>query len=151
MISKFHIIILLPLVMLAFVVIGLGMIIFNYNGILDDFEKNSYKSFKQDTEVIEGKVVKSERESKLIFPDSYNLIVDIGDESNKMLKASEQEYRDYQTGSYVKFRIDTGYDNDVVVDLNKDKDIKTEKEYSVFDDKAGRVLFSKIFLNEDGN
>ncbi|QDW90441.1 hypothetical protein DWB98_13415 (plasmid) [Staphylococcus xylosus] len=58
-------------------------------------------------EVIKGKVVKSEVQKHFVFSDKYNLIVKSNNNETKMLKVTEQQYRNHQNGSEVNFRIYT--------------------------------------------
>lgn len=50
----------------------------------------------------------------------------------KMLKVTEQQYRNYQNGSEVNFRIDTTNQNEVIIDLKEDKDVNNVKVYMKF-------------------
>ncbi|WP_436962800.1 hypothetical protein [Staphylococcus shinii] len=52
----------------------------------------------------------------------------------KMLKVTEQQYRNYQNGSEVNFRIDTTNQNEVIIDLKEDKDVNNVKAYMKFND-----------------
>lgn len=100
----------------------------------------SYQSFQEDTEVINGTVKKAEKESNLILPDSYNLIVKTN-EGNKMLSVTEQEYRDYQPENRVHLRIDKTNNNKIVRDLKNEKDLDSLKEYKkYYKDSAARFF-----------
>ena len=51
-----------------------------------------------------------------------------------MLKVTEQQYRNYQKGSEVNFRIDTTNQNEVIIDLKEDKDVNNVKAYMKFNE-----------------
>lgn len=95
-------------------------------------QTEEYEKFKEDTELIKGKVVKSEIQKHFIFSDKYNLIVKANNNETKMLKVTEQQYRNYQNGSEVNFRIDTTNQNEVIIDLKEDKDVNNVKAYMKF-------------------
>lgn len=106
-------------------------------GVFDENQYNKkqteeYAKFKEDTELIKGKVVKSEIQKRFAFPDKYNLIVKANNNETKMLEATEQQYRNYQKGSEVNFRIDTTNKNEVIIDLKEDKDVNNVKAYMKF-------------------
>lgn len=130
-------------------VVGTLLIVFavvGYNEIKDydqeKVDKKEYQSFKKDTEVIKGTVKKAEKESHVIFPDSYNIIVKTGDNS-KLISVDENEYRNYQAGSKAHFRIDTTKDNEIIRDLKKESDISTFKEYKKYKNQP-RGLFESL-------
>lgn len=95
-------------------------------------QTEEYEQFKKDTEVIKGKVVKSEVQKHFVFSDKYNLIVKSNNNETKMLKVTEQQYRNHQNGSEVNFRIDTTNQNEVIIDLKEDKDVNNDKAYMKF-------------------
>lgn len=47
-----------------------------------------------------------------------------------MLSVNEQEYRNYQSGSKVYFRINKSDNNKIVRDLNKKNDIHNVRDYN---------------------
>ncbi|WP_436941653.1 hypothetical protein [Staphylococcus succinus] len=97
-------------------------------------QTEEYEQFKKDTEVIKGKVVKSEVQKHFVFSDKYNLIVKSNNNETKMLKVTEQQYRNHQNGSEVNFRIDTTNQNEVIIDLEEDKDVNSVKAYMKFNE-----------------
>lgn len=97
-------------------------------------QTEEYEKFKEDTELIKGKVVKSEVQKQFIFSYKYNLIVKSNNNETKMLKVTEQQYRNYQKGSEVNFRIDTTNQNEVIIDLKEDKDVNNVKAYMKFNE-----------------
>lgn len=103
----------------------------------------SYQSFQEDTEVINGTVKKAEKESNLILPDSYNLIVKTN-EGNKMLSVTEQEYRDYQPENRVHLRIDKTNNNKIVRDLKNEKDLDSLKEYKKYYKDSPARFFENV-------
>ncbi|RIL23389.1 hypothetical protein BUY99_05215 [Staphylococcus gallinarum] len=109
------------------------------NGLFDEKQHQKkqteeYEKFKEDTELIKGKVVKSEVQKHFVFSDKYNLIVKSNNNETKMLKVTEQQYRNYQNGSEVNFRIDTTNQNEVIIDLKEDKDVNSVKAYMKFNE-----------------
>lgn len=103
----------------------------------------SYQSFQEDTEVINGTVKKAEKESNLILPDSFNLIVKTN-EGSKMLSVTEQEYRDYQPENNVHFRIDKTNNNTIVSDLKNETDLDSLKEYKKYYKDSPARLFENV-------
>ncbi|WP_432721601.1 hypothetical protein [Staphylococcus shinii] len=97
-------------------------------------QTEEYEKFNEDTEIIKGKVVKSEVQKHFVFSDKYNLTVKSNNNETKMLKVTEQQYRNYQNGSEVNFRIDTTNQNEVIIDLKEDKDVNNVKAYMKFND-----------------
>ncbi|HIA7101221.1 TPA: hypothetical protein ACWRZF_002788, partial [Staphylococcus aureus] len=81
------------------------------------------------------------KDNHLIFSDDYNLIVKINDGDTKMLSVSEQEYRTYQAGSNVHFRIDKTNNNSILRDLKNESDIDTLKAYKEYNANSPRHLF----------
>lgn len=104
-------------------------------------ELKEYKAFQNDTGVIKGRVKEAKKDNHLIFPDKYNLVVDSNDNENKMLSVSEQEYRTYQAGSDVHFRIDKTNNNTIVRDLKNKSDIDTLKAYNEYNENSPIHLF----------
>lgn len=104
-------------------------------------ELKDYKAFQNETEVIKGQVKEAKKENHLIFPDDYNLTVKITDDDIKMLSVSEQEYRTYQAGSNVHFRIDKTNNNSILRDLKNESDIDTLKAYKEYNENSPRHLF----------
>lgn len=92
-----------------------------------DYE--NYKEYKERTVLLEGKVTKAEKESHFISSDDYNLVIKNNKGDSKIVKVDENQYRNYQVGADVKFEIDEKASNEVVVDLNKEKDIKNKKAF----------------------
>ncbi|MDW4130291.1 hypothetical protein QI229_13290 [Staphylococcus saprophyticus] len=103
----------------------------------------SYQSFQEDTEVINGTVKKAEKESNLILPDSFNIIVKTN-EGSKMLSVTEQEYRDYQPENSVHLRIDKTNNNTIVRDLKNEKDLDSLKEYKKYYKGSPKRLFENV-------
>lgn len=108
-------------------------------GVFDENQYNKkqteeYEKFKEDTALIKGKVIKSEVQKHFVFSDKYNLIVKSNNNETKMLKVTEQQYRNYQNGSEVDFRIDTTNQNEVIIDLKEDKDVNSVKAYMKFNE-----------------
>lgn len=115
------------------------------NGLFDEKQHQKkqteeYEQFKKDTEVIKGEVVESEIQRRLFFSDKYNLIIKANNDETKMLKVNEQQYRDYQKGSEINVRIDTTKKNKVIIDLKKDKDVNTVKDYMKFNDSEFKFI-----------
>ncbi|MGW7813708.1 hypothetical protein ACWEUB_12860 [Staphylococcus xylosus] len=111
----------------------------NDSGLFDEQQHQKkqteeYEQFKKDTEVIKGKVVESEIQKRWFFSDKYNLIIKANNDETKMLKVTEQQYRDYQKGSEINVRINTTKKNEIIIDLKKDKDVNTVKDYMKFND-----------------
>ncbi|MGD6768404.1 hypothetical protein [Mammaliicoccus lentus] len=103
----------------------------------------SYQSFQEDTDVINGTVKKAEKESNLILPDSFNLIVKTN-EGSKMLSVTEQEYRDYQPENNVHLRIDKTNNNTIVRDLKNETDLDSLKEYKKYYKDSPARLFENV-------
>lgn len=141
----------LPLTILVFIIMwGIISVLFS---IVEDKntdragEYKDFKEYKERTAILEGKVSKAEKEKKFLGSDEYNLVVNNNKGISKVVKVDEELYRNYQAGANVKFRIDKNASNEVVLDLNKEKDIKNEKEFkkkfenkldSWFDDWRGK-------------
>ncbi|RIM90980.1 hypothetical protein BU104_12675 [Staphylococcus xylosus] len=111
----------------------------NDSGLFDEQQHQKkqteeYEQFKKDTEVIKGEVVESEIQKRWFFSDKYNLIIKANNDETKMLKVTEQQYRDYQKGSEINVRINTTKKNEIIIDLKKDKDVNTVKDYMKFND-----------------
>lgn len=135
-------IIAIVLILCAFMLVCAGA----YESIKDFGKKEnkvleSYQNFQKNTEVINGVVKKSQKESKFIFPDSFNIIVETT-EGSKMLKVNEQQYRDYQPKNRVHFRIDKTDNNKVVRDLNNENDLDSLKKYEKYYKDSPARLFS---------
>lgn len=105
-----------------------------------DYE--NYKEYKERTVLLEGKVTKAEKESHFISSDDYNLVIKNNKGDSKIVKVDENQYRNYQAGADVKFKIDEKASNEVVVDLNKEKDIKNKKAFKQKFDSDLDHLFS---------
>ncbi|HCV8456230.1 hypothetical protein ACJVW9_04945 [Staphylococcus pseudintermedius] len=107
---------------------------------LEEYE--TYEDYKKSTEVIEGQVIKAEKNSKIFLPDDYNLVVSNNKGISKMVEVDENKYKNYQKGSNVKFRIDKEQQNKVLLDLNKENDITNKKEFKnkLEDEKSVHLL-----------
>ncbi|HCU7114018.1 TPA: hypothetical protein OU842_002798 [Staphylococcus aureus] len=107
---------------------------------LEEYE--TYEDYKKSTEVIEGQVIKGEKNSKIFLPDDYNLVVSNNKGISKMVEVDENKYKNYQKGLNVKFRIDKEQQNKVLLDLNKENDITNKKEFKnkLEDEKSVHLL-----------
>ncbi|HCY8317086.1 TPA: hypothetical protein ACK087_002736 [Staphylococcus aureus] len=106
----------------------------------------SFTEFKKETEVIEGIVIKAEKNSEVFLPDDYNLVVSNNKGISKMVKVEEYQYINYQKGSNVKFRIDKGKQNTVILDLKQENDITNQKEFKGnFERKSSSVILDMYF------
>lgn len=129
------------LVIFSFVVIGLVVFVFylklesegsNHAG---DYE--SFEEFKARTVLLEGKVAKAEKENRFLRSDKYNLVVNDNKGTSKIVEVNEKQYRNYQKGADVKFRIDKKANNEVVLDLNNENDVNNKKAFKKkYDDKS---------------
>lgn len=119
-----------------------GLLIFSriQSWSTEDKLLKNYQEFQKNTEVINGTVKKSQKESKVIFPDSFNIIVE-SKEGSKMIKVNEQQYRDYQPKNHVRFRIDKTDNNTVVRDLNNENDLDSLKKYEKYYKDSPARLF----------
>ncbi len=106
-------------------------------------EIKDYQAFQKDTEVIKGLVKEAKKEKHFIFPNTYNLVVKTN-EGSKMLSVNEQQYRDYQAGSKIHFRIDKTDNNTIVRDLKHKSDIDTLKDYKKYNEDSPAKLFKSI-------
>lgn len=104
-------------------------------------ELKDYKTFKKETEVIKGQVKEAKKDNHLIFSDDYNLIVKINNDDTKMLSVNEEEYRTYQAGSNVHFRIDKTNNNSILRDLKNESDIDSLEDYKEYNKNSPRHLF----------
>lgn len=133
------------------VTVFIVIIVFIGFTVLSSFESNqpnyrSYNEFKKETEVIEGIVIKAEKISKVFLLDDYNLVVSNNKGISKMVKVEENQYINYQKGSNVKFRIDKGKQNTVILDLKQENDITNQKEFKgKFERKSSSVILDKYF------
>ncbi|WP_394524251.1 hypothetical protein ACF0HT_14185 (plasmid) [Staphylococcus xylosus] len=75
-------------------------------------------------------MTKAEKESRFVLSDDFNLVIKNSKGDSKIVKVDEAQYRNYQAGADVKFRIDEKANNEIVLDLNKEKDIKNKKEFN---------------------
>ena len=118
---------------LATLVTLLLLIQTNYNERLITKEQNKtdYENFKEHTTVIKGTVkeryIQNDSGKKLRY-----LVVSYNDNSSKLVKVNEEQFHEYKQGANVKFRIYSKKNNEIVVDLKKDKDITDKKSYENF-------------------
>lgn len=99
--------------------------------IAKEDNKTDYENFKEHTTVIKGTVkeryIQNDSGKKLRY-----LVVAYNDDSSKLVKVDEEQFNEYKQGANVKFRIHREKNNEVVVDLKQDKDIKNKKSYENF-------------------
>ncbi|MGV3144168.1 hypothetical protein [Staphylococcus simulans] len=114
------------IIILAFVSVLIWWCNFLFKFIFVSTEFVDYNDFKKSTEIVEGKVTNVEISKKMILKE-YFLVVK-SNSASKRVKVNEMQYNNYQEGSHVKFRVKLK-NNEVIIDLNKDKDIENEKEY----------------------
>ncbi|WP_239745551.1 hypothetical protein [Mammaliicoccus sp. F-M27] len=108
--------------------------------------KNSnLADFKKNTKVIEGKVTDVKEDKKIIFPNRYYLVVKSNEDSSKMIEVKENQFKNYQKGSKVKFRYYLELDNKIAIDLSKYKDVQNEKELKPYYQK-GKIIVWKMIL-----
>ncbi len=129
------------IIMVVAICLAIGSIVTESEQDKRKQELEQYEEFKNDTELIKGKVIEAKKEGHLIFPDDYNLIVKISDGDIKMLSVSEQEYRTYQAGSNVHFRIDKTNNNSILRDLKNESDIDSLEDYKEYNENSPRHLF----------
>ncbi|CFH41727.1 hypothetical protein [Staphylococcus aureus] len=113
----------------------------------NDFNK-TYSSFEKDTKVIKGEVVEAQKEDSIIGGTKYQLIVKTSPDHSQLIDVDEKQYRDYQKGSKVHFRIDKSDDNSVLLDLKKERDFHSKKDYEKYikTNKKGIFSFSYIMM-----
>ncbi|MDW4023662.1 hypothetical protein QI305_12100 [Staphylococcus saprophyticus] len=99
--------------------------------ITKEDNKTDYENFKEHTTVIKGTV-----KERYIQNDSGKqlryLVVAYNGNSSKLVKVNEEQFHKYKQGANVNFRIHREKNNEVVVDLKQDKDIKDKKSYENF-------------------
>ncbi|MGV3125192.1 hypothetical protein ACEE94_10660 [Staphylococcus epidermidis] len=115
------------IIILALVSVLIWWCSFLFKFISVSTEFVDYNDFKKSTEIVEGKVTNVEISKKMILKDEYFLVIK-SNSASKRVKVNEMQYNNYQEGSHVKFRVKLK-NNEVIIDLNKDKDIENEKEY----------------------
>ncbi|MBG9206953.1 hypothetical protein [Mammaliicoccus sciuri] len=118
------------LIMIALVVLLTIVLAFLLNSSLyDDFD-----DFKNNTEVIEGKVTDVKEGSSFVFINRYYLVVRTKEGSSKLIEVKENQFKNNQKGSHVKFRYYTDEDleNKIAIDLSKYKDVHNNKEFKSY-------------------
>ncbi|WP_215387610.1 hypothetical protein [Staphylococcus aureus] len=115
------------LLVICFVLILIVLALYA-KGILNK-DNDEERTFKQTTEIVEGKVIKAEKDKQWFKPVKYQLVVSNNKGVSKNLEVNENQYNDYQAGAEVKFRIDKEKQNQVVLDLKKQKDYVNQKDY----------------------
>ncbi|MDU0936945.1 MAG: hypothetical protein E7A88_00205 [Dermabacter sp.] len=113
-----------------------------------EHSNKTYSSFEKDTKVIKGKVVEAQKEDSIIVGTKYQLIVKTSPDQSQLIDVDEKQYRDYQKGSKVHFRIDKSDDNSVLLDLKKERDFHSNKDYEKYikTNKKGIFSFSYIMM-----
>lgn len=113
-----------------------------------EHSNKTYSSFEKDTKVIKGKVVETQKEDSIIGGTKYQLIVKTSPDQSQLIDVDEKQYRDYQKGSKVHFRIDKSDDNSVLLDLKKERDFHSKKDYEKYikTNKKGIFSFSYIMM-----
>ncbi|MFW3634631.1 hypothetical protein [Staphylococcus caprae] len=113
-----------------------------------EHSNKTYSSFEKDTKVIKGKVVEAQKEDSIIVGTKYQLIVKTSPDQSQLIDVDEKQYRDYQKGSKVHFRIDKSDDNSVLLDLKKERDFHSKKDYEKYikTNKKGIFSFSYIMM-----
>lgn len=91
-----------------------------------------YKDFKNDTEIVKGSVKETKTTKKVGILNDYNLVVENDKGNRKMIKVSENQFRNYQKNANVNFRINRKKHNKVVLDLGHHKDVHNWKEFRDF-------------------
>ena len=99
--------------------------------ITKEDNKTDYENFKEHTTVIKGTVKERYIQNDIGKKLRY-LVVAYNDDSSKLVKVDEEQFNEYKQGANVKFRIHREKNNEVVVDLKQDKDIKNKKSYENF-------------------
>ena len=122
------------LIIFSFVVIGLVVfgfyLKFESEGSNHAVDYESFEEYKEHTVLLEGKVIKSEKEARFLRSDKYNLVVSDNKGTSKIVEVNEKQFINYQKGADVKFRIDQEANNKVVIDLNKEKDVNSKKAFN---------------------
>lgn len=145
---KGRIIGLVLVVILAILIIGLFIMSVNStHNEIDKAEKNKsnedYQYFKENTKVIEGKVKERYIQNDNGKKKQY-LVVSCNDDIRKLVNVNEEQFHEYKKGSKVEFRIHRAKNNEVVVDLRKNKDIKNKKDYETFKKQKNKENWQKM-------
>lgn len=125
-------------IMSALIIICVGIPTYNLVDKENKTEKHQleeYKQFKNDTEIIKGKVIEAKKEQHFIFPDQYNIVVKTKGNNSKLISVNEQEYRNYQVDSNAHFIIDNTDKNKIVRDLDKESDINNIRDFKKYSEK----------------
>ncbi|MDK7284464.1 hypothetical protein [Staphylococcus pettenkoferi] len=104
--------------------------------------KLNYHEFSDKTKTIDGKVAHCYKH-QFHGKHFYYFVV-----NDKLIKVKKGEYKKYQKGDKVNFRISKENQNTTILDLNKRKDIKNKRDYQAFikdkDDDEKDTLFTRV-------
>lgn len=140
------------------ILLSIGLFIVGINSLfLNDagsenkgHSENDYETFKKNTSVINGNV-KDRYIQKYNDNKVYYLAISQKDNNDVLVNVNEAEYKAYKEGMKVKFRVAKYKDNKTIVDLNKNKDIDSNKAFKKYKEQKNSEIwgsFKSVYQGE---